>query len=415
MQEKSMNVQKVLASRGFMLSFFSFFFVWISFDFFILFPLFILQRGGNSVDVGIQTAIFFIPSVILRPLAGWLTDHTGRLKTLWAGTAFMLVTSFAFLLLKGNYQDFKVWCALILFARGMGFSAFYTAFFTYITDLAPSEIRARILGLFGVSGLIAHGCAPKIAELVLNQWKFDGYFIASGILATASLLISLFLREQPHLRTKGENAFFSFRKVTFSRRNWIILPGAFAFGFAIASFNTFGAPYFEKIPGSSVGYFFLAYGLTAVLIRIAFGGFADRYPKWLLVSIFFALQAFGVILIICHPVQIYYLIAAALAGAAHGILFPTMTAMAVEAHPPENRGLVTSVFTGTMELGFSIGSYLFGLAVSMLGYPGMFIIAASCSALFAVYTSLAGRNIVHTPIQRHQNEPFDISSKNQYT
>jgi MFS family permease len=410
-----MSVQKILASRGFLLSFFSFFFVWISFDFFILFPLFILQRGGNSVDVGIQTAIFFIPSVILRPFAGWLTDHTGRLKTLWAGTAFMLFTSFAFLLLPGRYQDFKFLCALILFARGMGFSAFYTAFFTYITDIAPSEIRARILGLFGVSGLIAHGCAPKIAELVLHQWKFHGYFIASGILATTSLVISFFLREQPHPRTKGENAFVSFLKVTFSRRNWIILPGAFAFGFAIASFNTFGAPYFEKLPGTSVGYFFLAYGLTAVAIRIAFGGWADRYPKWVLVAIFFALQAMGVILIICNPVQTYYLIAAACAGAAHGILFPTMTAMAVEAHPPENRGLVTSVFTGTMELGFSIGSYLFGIAVSILGYPRMFMIAASCSGIFAVYTLIAGRNIVHTQIHVKQNESFDINGKNQYT
>lgn len=415
MQEKNMSVQKILASRGFLLSFFSFFFVWISFDFFILFPLFILQRGGNSVDVGIQTAIFFIPSVILRPFAGWLTDHTGRLKTLWAGTAFMLFTSFAFLLLPGSYQDFKFLCALILFARGMGFSAFYTAFFTYITDIAPSEIRARILGLFGVSGLIAHGCAPKIAELVLHQWKFNGYFIASGILATTSLVISLFLREQPHPRTQGENAFVSFLKVTFSRRNWIILPGAFAFGFAIASFNTFGAPYFEKLPGTSVGYFFLAYGLTAVVIRIAFGGWADRYPKWVLVAVFFALQAAGVILIICNPVQTYYLIAAACAGAAHGILFPTMTAMAVEAHPPQNRGLVTSVFTGTMELGFSIGSYLFGIAVSMLGYPGMFMIAASCSGIFAVYTLIAGRNIVHTQIHVNQNGSFDINSKNQYT
>ncbi|HEY7161039.1 MAG TPA: MFS transporter, partial [Acidobacteriota bacterium] len=370
---------------------------------------------GNSVDVGIQTAIFFIPSVILRPFAGWLTDHTGRLKTLWVGTAFMLFTSFAFLLLPGSYQNFKWWCALILFARGMGFSAFYTAFFTYITDLAPSEIRARILGLFGVSGLIAHGCAPKIAELVLNQWKFDGYFIASGILATTSLVISLFLHEQPHPRTQGENAFFSFRKVTFSRRNWIVLPGAFAFGFAIASFNTFGAPYFEKLPGTSVGYFFLAYGLTAVAIRIAFGGFADRYPKWLLVAIFFTFQAAGVVLIIFNPVQTYYLIAAAFAGAAHGILFPTMTAMAVEAHPPENRGLVTSVFTGTMELGFSIGSYLFGLAVSMLGYHQMFVIAASCSGVFAVYILVLGRNIVHTPMQLKRNKSFDISSDNQYT
>ncbi len=385
-----MNVRSVLFSRSFLLVFSSFFFLWISFDFFILFPLFILERGGNSVDVGIQTAIFFFPSVILRPLAGWLTDHTGRLKTLWAGIVFMILTSFAFLALPGSYQDFKIWCALNLFLRGLGFSAFYTAFFTYTTDLAPVEIRARIIGLFGVSGLIAHGLAPRIAEIVLSQWKFTGYFVASGILATLSLFIALFLREQPHAKSKGETALRSLRKVTFSIRNFIVLPGAFTFGFAVASFNTFGAPYFRNIPGTSVGYFFLVYGLMAGFIRVLFGGIADRYPRWKLVAIFFALQGVGLFLIIWEPIKTHYLIAALISGAAHGILFPTMAAMAVDAHPPENRGLITSVFTGMLELGFSIGSYLFGLAVSGFGYQGMFSIAAGFAILFAGYTVVAG-------------------------
>ncbi len=327
----------------------------------------------------------------------------------------MVITSFAFLLLPGSYESFKVWCAFILFVRGMAFSAFYTAFFTYTTDLAPIEIRARIIGLFGVSGLIAHGLAPRIAEMLLKEWHFNGYFIASGILATMSLVIAAFLSEQPHPRSKAESALLSFRKVTFSSRNWIVLPGAFAFGFAIASFNTFGAPYFEQTSGTSVGYFFLSYGLTAVLVRIALGGLADRYKRSHLVSLFFALQAVGIILVICRPVQMYYLIAAVLCGAAHGILFPTMTAMAVDAHPPENRGLVTSVFTGTMELGFSLGSYLFGLSVAVLGYDGMFGIAAACSAFFALYTWIAARTIVHIAIPVHQNEAFDIGKKNEYT
>ncbi|HSE40690.1 MAG TPA: MFS transporter, partial [Acidobacteriota bacterium] len=338
-----MNVRTILFSRSFLLIFFSFFFLWISFDFFILFPLFILERGGNSVDVGIQTAIFFFPSVILRPIAGWITDRTGRVKTIWAGTVLMILTSFAFLFLPGSYQDFKVLCAIILFLRGLGFSLFYVAFFTYTADLAPIAIRARIIGLFGVSGLVAHGCAPKVAELVLRYWKFTGYFVASGLLATFSLIIALFLKEQPYAKSEEGKAFHSLRNVTFNIRNLIVLPGAFTFGFAVASFNTFGAAYFQKIPGTSVGYFFLLYGSMAGLIRVLFGGFADRYPRWKLVGIFFAMQAAGLMFVIWNPVQVNYLIGAAIAGAAHGILFPTMAAMAVDAHPPENRGLITSV------------------------------------------------------------------------
>src|ERR1051325_543387 len=124
-----MTAIETLRSRNFQISFWSFFFLWISFDFFILLPLFILRRGGDSVDVGIQEAIFFLPSVLIRPVAGWFTDHIGRLKTLWTGSALMVVTALAFLLLHGTYDQTKWSIALILFLRGTSFAAFYTAFF----------------------------------------------------------------------------------------------------------------------------------------------------------------------------------------------------------------------------------------------------------------------------------------------
>src|SRR3990172_5383646 len=165
--ENRTSTGDVLLSRSFLLAFFSFFFLWISFDFFILFPLFILQKGGDSVDVGIQTAIFFLPSVSIRPIAGWLTDRLGRLKVLWFGSFLMVVTAFAFLLLRGDYKTIKVWMALILLLRGAAFAAFNVAFFTYVVDLSSKENRARVIGLFGVSGLVADGLAPRIAEIVL--------------------------------------------------------------------------------------------------------------------------------------------------------------------------------------------------------------------------------------------------------
>src|SRR5262249_25898233 len=100
---ESGKTSSVLLSRSFLLSFWSFFPLWISFDFFILFPLFILKNGGNSVDVGIQEAIFFFPSVIMRPFAGMLVDRIGRVRVLWFGSFLMILTALSFLLLHGTY------------------------------------------------------------------------------------------------------------------------------------------------------------------------------------------------------------------------------------------------------------------------------------------------------------------------
>jgi MFS family permease len=377
--------QNVFLSRSFLLSFFSFFFLWISFDFFILFPLFVLKSGGDSVDVGIQTFIFFFPAVIMRPVAGFLTDRIGRLRVLWFGSALMVITAFSFLLLKGNYSQMKISMAFILFVRGVAFAAFYTAFFTYIVDLSSVENRARVIGMFGVSGLVGHGLAPWIGEHVMGAYGFPGFFAGSGILSLLSLMISSALKEAHVVPEVKEGGWAIVRKVTLSSRNWIVLPGSFVFGYAVASYNTFGAPYFQMAGGATAGFFFLAYGLTAGTVRVLFGGIADHYPRWKLVAIFFALQGLGLSLLLLEPVSKYYLFAGAVSGGAHGILFPSLGAMAIDLHPQKYRGVVTSIFTGSMELGFSTGSYLLGVIVALAGYRIMFLSAVGLTILFGTF------------------------------
>ena len=378
----------VFLSRSFLLSFFSFFFLWISFDFFILFPLFILKNGGDSVDVGIQTFIFFFPAVLMRPVAGFLTDKIGRLRVLWFGSALMVITAFSFLLLKGNYQQMKVPMAFALFTRGVAFAAFYTAFFTYVVDLSSAENRGRVMGMFGVSGLVGHGLAPWIGEHVLNAYGFPGFFVGSGLLSLFSLVISSAMKEKYTRPEMKEGGLAIVKNVTFNARNWIVLPGAFVFGYAVASYNTFGAPYFQLVGGATTGYFFLSYGLTAGAVRIVFGGIADSYPRWKLTAIFFTLQGLGLSLLLLEPVSKYYLFAGCLSGAAHGILFPSLAAMAIDLHPQKYRGVVTSVFTGTMELGFSVGSYLLGVIVAVAGYRIMFLSAVGLAVLFGCFVGL---------------------------
>ena len=387
--------ENVFLSRSFIFSFLSFFFLWISFDFFILFPLFILKKGGDSVDVGIQTFIFFFPAVLMRPVAGWLTDRIGRLRVLWFGSTLMVSTAFSFLLLKGSYVEMKHWMALIMFLRGISFAAFYTAFFTYIVDLSSSVNRGRVIGMFGVSGLVAHGVAPWLGERVLARFDFAGFFFVSGVLSLISLLISTALKEKHRIAEPRESGFQTMMSVTFTRRNRIILPGAFVFGYVVASFNTFGAPYFEASGGgATAGQFFLAYGLTAGVVRIIFGGVADRYQRSKLIGIFSILQGAGLSFLLLEPVSRFYLLAGAVAGGAHGILFPSLSAMAIDAHPQHVRGVVASIFTGVIELGFSTGSYLLGVVVAISGYKTMFASAVGMAFVFAFYVLVlhAGRS-----------------------
>ncbi|MGH9856321.1 MAG: MFS transporter, partial [Acidobacteriota bacterium] len=115
---------------------------------------------------------------------------------------------------------------------------------------------------------------------------------------------------------------------------------------------------------------------------------ADRYERWKLVSIFFALQASGLLMLLLEPVGSFYLVAGGVSGAAHGILFPSLSAMAIDAHPEKFRGVVASVFTGMMELGFSVGSYLLGVVVAIGGFRMMFVATVAVGIFYACYVIL---------------------------
>src|SRR5439155_14555907 len=138
----------------------------------------------------------------------------------------------------------------------------------YTVDLSFPESRARIIGLFGLSGLIAHGAAPKIGEIVLHHGSFPAFFAVSGFLSLLSLLISAFLKEQERQRMEAAKGWEVVRNLSLTRRNWLVLPAAFTFGYVIASFNTFGAPYFLNVKQGSAGSFFLIYGGMAAVVRL---------------------------------------------------------------------------------------------------------------------------------------------------
>ena len=285
----------------------------------------------------------------MRPIAGWLTDRIGRLRVLWFGSTLMVVTVFLFLLLYGTYDEMKYWMGITLFLRGTAFAAFIQPFLVHHRSIFNSKSGTCNRNVWCVR---TRGTWPgSLGSNVCSS--ITGFPVSSQrlrLFSLTSLIISAILKEKHVVAAFEEGGWAIIKSVTFSARNLIILPGAFVFGFVVASYNTFGAPYFTEM-GVTTGSFFLAYGLTAGAVRVIFGGAADRYQRWKLVSIFFALQATGLSMLLLQPFGRYYLFAGAVSGGAHGILFPSLSAMAIDAHPQKFRGVVASFFTGMMESG----------------------------------------------------------------
>ena len=139
-----------------------------------------------------------------------------------------------------------------------------------------------------------------------------------------------------------------------------------------------------------MGTFFLVYGLCAGAFRILLGGLVDRYPRWALITIFSLIQGIGIGIIVLQPIQYVYLVTAVCCGIAHAFLYPSLTAIAIDAHP-ENRGVVTSIFTAVIELGFSLGSYVLGWVIAMYSFHAMFLSCTVLATVFAAYVWISSK------------------------
>ena len=169
-----------------------------------------------------------------------------------------------------------------------------------------------------------------------------------------------------------------------------------AFGLGQGVMFTFFPTYALDLGVRWVGLFAVAYSGAALLLRATASGLADRVARRAVIIPALALQAGATVLLaglsliargVGLPAGPFLAVAGVLAGAAHGLLYPALTALVVDVTPPERRGRVVGVFMAFILLGQAGGAAGFGHLAHAVGYGPMFailsiLLAGACALAF---------------------------------
>jgi MFS family permease len=144
-----------------------------------------------------------------------------------------------------------------------------------------------------------------------------------------------------------------------------------------------------------VGVFAVAYSSAALVVRATSSGLADTAGRRAVIIPAMVLQAAGTVLLaglgLLRGVGLaagpFLALAGVLAGAAHGFLYPALTALVVDLTPPERRGRVMGVFMAFILVGQAAGAAGFGHLAHAVGYGPMFailsvLLAGACVLAF---------------------------------
>ncbi len=150
---------------------------------FVLYPLLIKDSGGTDTQVGLIMGVFSVVAVLLRPVTGMAAERLSYRAVALFGLATMaaLVPFFSLVEPVG-------WPVVMLRALfGVGWSCILAPLMALATRLTPANHLSEALGIFGISGLLAHALSPMISELVVARSGFQTLFILDCLLAVMAM------------------------------------------------------------------------------------------------------------------------------------------------------------------------------------------------------------------------------------
>lgn len=351
---------------------------------FFLLPLHIKRLGATEVQLGLIMGAYSAVAIVCQPLVGAWVDRAGRRPFLLAGAALGVAASLAFAAAPDAMALFPLWRAL----QGVAFSAYFVANFALVVDLVPPDRRGQAIGIFGISGLTSTAVGPALGEAVVRGFGFPVFFATAAAVAGAALIVSARL-EAPLGGRRAEPVALGrlARGVLHAPR--VPMALAFAFGLGMGAVFTFLPTHAAVLGVERIGLFAVAYSLAALAVR-AFGGrLIDTLGRRPVIIPALALQAGAAALLAALGPLVAGTGLAALpllaltglvAGAAHGFLYPALTALVIDRTPAEARGQVLGVFSAFILTGNATGAIGFGWLVHALGYGPMFAILAGLLA-----------------------------------
>ncbi|MBN1957880.1 MAG: MFS transporter [Desulfuromonadales bacterium] len=347
-----------------------------SFATFFLFPLFVTQHGGSHQDIGIIMGSFALASAFCRPWVAEMIDRIGCKRSYTIGSLIMALLPLCYLLLAGKLSDFYLPLLALRLVHGVGLAICFTAIFTFIIDLIPVKRLNEGIGIFGTSGLTGLALGPLITEPILVNFGFPAFFLAASAMAATAFLLHLPIREkrqqEPPSSVAATPSFFSLLK---TRKQLVSGGMALLFGVGLAASGNFIAPYAHDKGLDYISLYYLAYSCAAVGIRFISGRMADRVGENQIIPWGLGIAAAALLLVPLIQGKPLLLITGFIFGLGHGLLFPSLNAMAIRDEPYAIRGKVTGIFTGGIDSGSFLGALILGAIGQYAGFTVLFLFA----------------------------------------
>src|SRR5512143_1095942 len=179
------TIRKIL-TRDFILGFISQFTFSIAYH--VLYPtlpIYLSRFGCTEVDIGVLIGVLGVSSLVLRPFIGRALLTTPEKKFMVGGA---IVFVFTFVAYPFAFPFWPLFAVRVF--QGIGLAFFYTASFTFISNISPSAHRGQAFSYYLLAINISLALSPSLGMFIINRFSFTFLFLICLGLSLCTLFVT---------------------------------------------------------------------------------------------------------------------------------------------------------------------------------------------------------------------------------
>ena len=341
-------------------------------------PIYVLNQGGSSTDVGLLSAIFVFCAIFIRFFTDYGIKKWGKKYYLYIGCILCLVAAISYILATTVPRLLS-----LRVVHGLGFGIATTLYATIVTDLIPKARRGEGIGYFGLGTTLAMAIAPGLGVWIVDNFSFNMLFVvatSSQILALGCLSLCSISEDRSEQLAAPEKSSFIDKLV--EKDLWFQAFLSLLFGVCIGGVLNFIALLAQEAHIANAGAFFLMCTACIFLSRLVTGHIFDRKgPAWVIFpgAILFLS---GFVVLAQSKSMTSFLIASALYGFGYGTIFPAIQTWMFNLVSPAKRSSASASFYNMIDIGNGVGSVALGVLAGTFGYASIYWCSAIIMGLF---------------------------------
>lgn len=334
--------------------------------------------GGEEGDAGLVFGAFAVSALLLRPVAGRLSDTGGR-RPLLVGGALLAAAGLA----ATAYAPGLVSLVGLRLVLGVAEAAFFVASFAALADLAPPSRMGEAVSYNSLGLYLGLAIGPPLGEVVVESAGFTAAWWTAAGLAVLTATVAWLI---PETRGRPDPEAPPARLI--HRPAVPASLGFFTSLVAIGGFLAFSSLYAAEIGLSSTSVPLLVYGLVVVGCRVVFAKLPDRVPPLPLGAVSLLAICGGLLICASWSTPSGMLVGTVVLAVGVAFCTPAFFSAVFATASPHERGSAAGTASIFLDLGLGLGPIALGLLAEEATIGWALVLAAAIAAVGAGWTML---------------------------